>query len=259
MKLKRMRNFVLWVSFCWAPFSWAQTDSVTSSLAPASRNPAYFDFYSESSYYEAYDLVTDSRLRYYQPLRALDDFKTSLYLGVGLQYQSPGSREKYFDNTANPNVGLQLDFGNLLKLQAQAGYRTVLGTNNQHTSTEWDPRIILSGGHLWQWPVPENFTEGYAESVYVPRLSSTPVSVAWAKQGYRWKPQAQLSIDAYGEFYLRESRSEDLGPSVVEWRVGGRAQYRVQSWSLAALLYHPLQKHASSGEVEGLFVVGGYF
>ena len=259
MKLKLMRNFVLWVFFCWVPLSWAQTDVVTSSSAQVLRNPGYFDFYSESSYYEAYDVVTDSRLRYYQPLGVLDDFKTALYFGVGLQYQTPGSREKYFDNTASPNVGLQLDVVDLAKLQVQAGYRTVLEGSNQKTSTSWDPRIVLSSGHLWQWSIPENFTEGYGEVVYVPRLSLTPLSVVWGKQGYRWKPLTQISLDAYGEFYLRESRSDDLGPSMTEWRVGGRAQYHLQSWSLAALLYHPIQKHASSGDLEGLFTVGGYF
>ena len=259
MKLKRVRFFAFLMSIYWVPFVGAQADSINTSTAKLTHHPNYFDLYSESSYYEAYDLVTDSRLRYYVPLSEFNGIKTSIYLGVGLQNQSPGSREKYFDNTANSNLGWQFDFSQWAKLQMQAGYRTVLNDDEQGNSISWDPRIILSTGRYWQWPLPENFTEVYGEAAYVPRLSSTPVSAVWAKQGYRWKPQNQISLDAYGELYVRESRRDDLGPSMTEWRLGGRAQYAFQSWSVSALLYHPIEKHQSSAELEGLFVVGGIF
>jgi hypothetical protein len=219
----------------------------------------FFDIYSESSYYYDYDFVTDSRIRYYQPLGELGSVGLSTYVGASIQYQSPGASEKYYDNTINPNVGLQFQFVPGVKLNAQVGYRTVTGMNDETRQTTWDPRMVFSAGDLWMWGVTKNFSEGYLESAYVPRIDRTPVTLAWAKQGYRWFPQAKLTVDAYGEFYQRVSKNDDLGPTISEWRAGGRTTWTEKAWSISALVFHPFQKHVSSGELEGLLTLGGQF
>ncbi len=229
-------------------------ESATSIL-----KKGFFDFYSESSYYYDYDFVTDSRLRYYQPLTEFGSVGVSAYVGANIQYQSPGASEKYYDNTFNPNVGLQFQFVPGVKLNAQMGYRTVTGMNDEPRQTTWDPRMVFSAGDIWMWGTTRNFTEGYLESAFVPRLDRTPVSLVWLKQGYRWFPHAKLSLDAYGEGYQRVSNSEDLGPTITEWRAGGRTTWTEKAWNVSALIYHPFPKHVSSGELEGLVTLGGQF
>ncbi|QLY27015.1 hypothetical protein [Bdellovibrio sp. KM01] len=219
----------------------------------------FFDFYSENSYYYDYDFVTDSRLRYYLPVTELGSVGVSAYIGANIQYQSPGASEKYYDNTFNPNVGLQFQFVPGVKLNAQVGYRTVTGMNDEPRQTTWDPRLVFSAGDILMWGMTKNFTEGYLESAFVPRLDRTPVTLAWIKQGYRWFPHAKLSLDAYGEGYQRVSNSEDLGPTMTEWRAGGRSTWTEKAWNVSALIYHPFPKHVSSGEIEGLVTLGGQF
>ncbi|WP_413587426.1 hypothetical protein [Bdellovibrio sp. HCB274] len=219
----------------------------------------FFDFYSESSYYYDYDFVTDSRLRYYQPITDIGSLGLSAYMGANVQYQSPGAISKYYDNTVNPNVGLQLQFYPGVKLQGQVGYRTLMSIDGQEPSSTWDPRMIASAGHLQMWGMTQNFSEGYFESAYVPRLDPTPVTLVWLKQGYRWFTQAKLTLDAYGEIYQRVSNSNDLGPTMTEWRAGGRATWSEKSWNVSALVFHPFQKHTSEGELEGLLALGGQF
>ncbi len=243
----------------------------TSEISSSSKYKSYEELYSESSYYEEYNLVTDTRLRYYQPLyegQSLHEWQPSkewgrfgldAYAGASLQYQSPGAKQKYFDNAITPYVGLQ---GNLFKrifLQVQAGVRTVIDKDQQSNSTQWDPRVILSASDLWQWPVPQVFTEAYGEVAYVPRLDATPVSTGWIKQGYRFKPAVNVNLDPYAEFYSRESRDPDLGPTMTEGRLGLRTQWLKGSWNVAALIYHPVNRKEAHGDIEGLLVVGGVF
>lgn len=237
--------------------------TTSTSVMPIGSSPTikkgFFDFYSESSYYYDYDFVTDSRLRYYQPLSNLGAVGLSAYLGANVQYQSPGAKGKYYDNTFNPNVGLQFQFYPGVKLNTQVGYRSVMGLNDETRQTTWDPRMIFSAGDLWMWGMTKNFTEGYFESAFVPRLDRTPVSLVWVKQGYRWFPRPKLTLDAYGEVYQRVSNSDDLGPTMTEWRAGGRTTWSEREWNVSALVYHPFQKHVQSGELEGLLTLGGQF
>lgn len=217
------------------------------------------DLYSESSYFYEYDFVTDTRLRYYHPLMDLLSMKLLYYVGSNVQYQSSGARAKYYDNTVNPHVGLQLKPVHWLSLQTQVGYRTTVGTDDQPTTTTWDPRMILAAGNFITWPSSQVFTDLYGEASFVPRLSSTPVSIVWGKQGYRWSPQEKMKLDAYAEIYARESRSADLGPTMTEWRLGTRGIWLEPNWSVSVLLFHPVEKETGSGDLEGLLVVGGVF
>ncbi|WP_413581341.1 hypothetical protein [Bdellovibrio sp. HCB288] len=242
-----------------APDVLNRSTTTISEEAEAFLKKGFFDFYSESSYYYEYDFVTDSRLRYYQPITEIGTVGLSAYMGANIQYQSPGALSKYYDNTVNPNVGLQFQFYPGVKLQTQVGYRTLMSMDGQEPVSTWDPRAILSAGHLQMWGITQNFTEGYLESAYVPRIDPTPVSLVWLKQGYRWFAGGTISMDAYGEIYQRVSNNNDLGPTITEWRAGGRVTWAEKSWSVSALMYHPFQKHTTNGELEGLLAVGGQF
>lgn len=243
--------------------TFAQVESSTSSIALTPKAKSYEELYSENSYYEQYNLVTDTRLRYYQPLYIENILSVDAFAGAGIQYQSPNAPQKYFDNSITPYVGVRTGAFRKIFLQVQAGVRAVLNDENSgqtNRSAEWDPRVILSAGDFWQWPVDSHlFTEAYGESAYVPRIDSTPVSTGWLKQGYRFKPMASVNVDPYAEFYLRESRSADLGPSMKEGRAGVRAQWLPGGWNLAALIYHPINRAEAHGDVEGLLVIGGQF
>ncbi|QDK37492.1 hypothetical protein [Bdellovibrio sp. NC01] len=243
--------------------SFAQEGTSTTSIWLNPKAKSYKELYSENSYYEQYNLVTDTRLRYYQPLYIENVLSLDAFAGAGFQYQSPNAQQKYFDNSVTPYVGMRAGAFQKIFLQFQAGVRAVLNDENSgqtNRSAEWDPRVILSAGDFWQWPVDSHiFTEGYGEVAYVPRLDSTPVSTGWLKQGYRFKPMVSVNIDPYAEFYLRESRSADLGPSMKEGRVGVRTQWLPGSWNLAALIYHPINRTEAHGDIEGLLVIGGQF
>ncbi|MBO9666400.1 MAG: hypothetical protein J7501_06260 [Bdellovibrio sp.] len=265
MKIKFVLSSVLASLVCFSTGARAQDQVpemqpvITMPLEESTVKKGFFDLYSESSYYYDYDFVTDTRLRYYQPLTEVVSMAVSTYIGAGIQYQSMGAREKYYDDTVNPHLGLQLQILPGVKLQGQIGYRTVMGLNDETSSTTWDPRMIFAAGNLWNWGATQNFTEGYGEVTYVPRLSSTPVSVVWIKQGYRWIPASLVKLDAYGEMYARESRSDDLGPTITEWRMGARSTWDYKKWSVSALVFHAFNREVPKGEIEGLFTVGGNF
>lgn len=218
------------------------------------------ELYSESTYYQKYDVVTESRLRSYISIWQDEHWELRPYLGVSLQYQTPGAQNKYFDNTLHPALGVQMTYLRKIALSLQGGVRTNLSQTEKQS--EWDPRAVLSFGDFWSWvPVklPGVFTEIYAESAYLPRLSSTPVSTLWLKQGYRMNLISHLYLDPYAELFLRESRSADLGPSLTQGRGGARLLWVNDSWSVAGLIYHNFRQDESSASTEGLLVVGGNF
>lgn len=254
-KISAVLVFVFMAVVCHAA---DEVGTSTSKMFSSLRN-SYEELYSENSYYEQYNLVTDTRLRHYQPLRDGGQWGLDAYIGANLQYQSPGAKQKYFDDALMPYVGLQANLMRKIFLQMQAGARSILNDNYEGNRTQWDPRIILSAGDFWQWKMPQVFTEGYGESAFVPRLDSTPVSTVWLKQGYRFKPVTSVNLDPYAEFYLRESRSADLGPSMTEFRLGLRTQWLAGGWNVAALIYHPFDRKDAHGDVEGLMVIGGVF
>ncbi|MFS4461187.1 hypothetical protein [Bdellovibrio sp. HCB2-146] len=217
--------------------------------------------YSESTYYESYDVVTESRLKSLFIWEEGENMSAGAYVGASIQYQTPNAPQKYYDNALTPQAGLQFGFLKKITLQLQAGYRNVIEEKSQATSeSEWDPRAILSAGDFLYWsPSSPLFTEYYGEASYVPRLSSTPVSSAWLKAGMRYSPLKNIYADPYAEGFIRESRSPDLGPSMTQWRVGGRLLWTTTEWNVAALLYHNINSNETSSPIEGLFVVGGNF
>lgn len=239
-------------------FADEQVGTSTSSLF-SSVQKGFEELYSENSYYTEYNLVTDTRIRYYQPL--LESLYTGIdaFVGANLQYQSPGAKEKYFDDSITPYVGVRGSLFKRIYLQFQAGLRSIINEDYSGERSQWDPRVILSAGDFWQWSPPQVFTEAYGESTFVPRLDSTPVSTLWVKQGYRFQPLLHLNLDPYAEFYTRDSRSADLGPSMTEVRLGLRTQWVQGGWNVAALMYHPFDRHDTHGDIEGLLVVGGIF
>jgi hypothetical protein len=218
-------------------------------------------FYSESNYYEKYDLVTESRLRTLYNWQESENLETGAYLGATLQYQTPDAAEKYYDSTMTPQLGLQFRFIKKVYLQLQAGVRTVIDSESQaEKKSEWDPRVVLSAGDmLYSTPSSKAFVEYYGEVSYVPRIDSTPVSTGWVKLGYRFSPWKNIYADPYAEGFVRESRNDDLGPTLTQWRTGARLLWWTPSWNVSTLIYHNFNNDSDNGALEGLFVVGGNF
>lgn len=251
-------NLRLYVAGCLALLPSLGASATNSSVL--SEKKIYQELYSESTFYQKYDLVTESRVRSYWSLWSGDSWRVEPYLGISFQYQSSGAEVKYFDKTVTPALGVQVRVFDKVALQAQGGVRTVV--EEKENKSEWDPKVVLSAGDFWTWQAlgfSSVFTEAYGESAYLLRVSETPVSILWIKQGYRFKAASHLYIDPYAEFFARESRSPDLGPSMTQGRVGVRTMWRSDSWTVAALVYHGLKQNESSAPVEGLFVVGGSF
>lgn len=217
--------------------------------------------YSESTYFEKYDVVTESRLRALYNWQENDIMTSGVYVGASLQYQSPDAAEKYFDSSMTPQVGLQFGFFKKAFLQLQAGYRTLVqNENSSEQKSEWDPRVIVSlGDMIFASPSSRYFSEYYAESAYVPRIDPTPVSTAWLKLGARFSPWKNIYVDPYAEAYAKESRNADLGPTLTLIRAGSRFLWATSNWSVAALLYNNINQNPESAAIEGLFVVGGSF
>ncbi len=218
------------------------------------------ELYSESTYYQKYDIVTESRLRSYISIVQDERWELRPYVGVSFQYQTPGAQSKYFANTVNPALGLQILYLRKISLSLQGGVRT--NVSQPENQSEWDPRVVLSAGDFVSWvglKFPAVFTEIYGESAYLPRLSSTPVSTLWMKQGYRIKLISRLYLDPYAELFFRESRSADLGPSLTQTRGGARLLWTDDSWTVAGLIYHNFRQDDASAATEGLLVVGGNF
>lgn len=217
--------------------------------------------YSESTYFEKYDLVTESRLRALYNWQENDYVTSGVYVGASVQYQSPDASQKYFDSSMTPQVGVQFGLVKKAFLQLQAGYRTIIEKEiSNEQKSEWDPRAILSvGDMMYASPISRYFSEYYAEAAYVPRIDPTPVSTAWVKLGARFSPWKYIYIDPYAEAYAKESRNADLGPTLTLVRAGSRFLWATSKWSVAALVYNNLNQNSESTAIEGLFVVGGTF
>ncbi len=220
-------------------------------------------FYSESTYYERYDLITESRLKSLYGLYESSVLTAGAFLGVSLQYQSNGAAERYYDDAVTPQLGVQLSFFKKVILQLQTGVRQLIpppSDSPDETRAQWDPRVILSVGDFLNYAPTQNvFTEYYGEVSYVPRIDPTPVSTFSVKQGWRFTPYKNIYADPYGEVFLRKSNNADLGPSITEWRTGGRLTWATAAWTIAGLAYHNFNKKAESGTLEGLLILGGQF
>ena len=229
-------------------------------VAPA-RAAIQNSFYSESTYYEKYDLVTESRLRSLLNWQESEFLESGVYLGASIQYQSPDAAQKYYDSAMTPQLGLQFRFIKKIYLQLQAGVRTVIDADSQaEKKTEWDPRVILSTGDiLYASPSSKYFAEYYGEVSAVPRIDATPVSTAWLKLGARFSPWKNIYTDPYVEAFTRESRNDDLGPTLTQYRAGARFLWWMPAWNVAALIYHGFDNDDETAAIEGLFVVGGNF
>ena len=254
-------GFILALAICSTVRAETESSTITSSilLEATTAQKGYGEVYSENNYYSDYDYVTDTRVRYYHPLLRFYGLDLSTYIGANIQAQVADAAYKYYDNAVTPHWGLNLKLYPGVNLQTQVGYRTIVNKENEFGSAMWDPRSMLSAGQIFFWSDPSIFTEYYGEVSYVPRISSTPVSVLWVKQGYRWQPYGKFFFDAYGEAYGRESRSDDLGPTIREGRLGARGIYLPGTWNISLQVFHPIARNAGQGDLDGLLVVGGTF
>ncbi len=216
-------------------------------------------FYSESSYYNDYAFVTDSRLRYLHPIAENNIFKTEAYFGVSLQLQTLGANEKYYDNNTNPAVGFKTIFYKKIGLILQAGYKNYIGENYQGTRSVWDPKVVLAGEDFWAWDNPLLFSEGSFEFAYVPRLDSTPVTTLSIKQGLRFQPTGNINVDALGEINRLEARNPNAGLSNTEVRLGVRSAWESKTWNVAAVLFHAYNRIDPHGDVDGTLTIEGQF
>ncbi|MNK22759.1 hypothetical protein D3C87_410400 [compost metagenome] len=253
-----MKKWLLFVLFNIPMITWAQGTSSTSVLQdhPAGRN--YVELYSESTYYEKYNWVSESRLRYYLPFYKNDWFKAEAFFGAAWQWQAV-SDSTFYSDAISPGLGVRLGVFGKVFLTLEERYRMQYSEPREQMS---DPRATLSAGDLYYWnggvKAEGLLTEGYGESSFVPRLSTAPVSVLWIKQAYRFPLGNGIYLDPYGEYFNRQSQTADLGPTITEIRGGLRALWQSSAWTVSGMVYRNFSSQ-ERGSFEGLFVVGGVF
>lgn len=126
--------------------------------------------------------------------------------------------------------------------------------------TEKRSRGGIFAGDIWQYQIKEQnvFSEFYAESLILPDFDNSPISTAWFKQGLRYSLDQNFLFDPFVELYLRRSPTADLGRTTEQARLGIRASYLKNSWTVSTLIYQSYERD-NVGHVEGLLVVGGTF
>lgn len=126
--------------------------------------------------------------------------------------------------------------------------------------TEERSRGGLFAGDIWQYQLKGQnvFSEFYAESLILPDFDNSPISTAWFKQGLRYHLAHNVLFDPFVELYLRRSPTPDLGRTTEQARLGIRATYLKDSWTVSTLIYQSYEKE-KVGYVEGLLVIGGAF
>lgn len=217
-------------------------------------------FYSESFYSYDFGFVTDSRLRYLQPVIDKADVMTEAYVAASVQYQSAGAREQMLENNINPAIGLKTIFFKKLGFVVQTGYKTYTDENHEGTRSVWDPKAVLATEIIHQWDNPRYFSEGSFEIDYAPRLDSSSVaSILSLKQGLRFKPVSSVNFDTLGEVYRLDCRNTNYGVADSEYRLGVRSTWESKSWNVAATLFHAYDRADARGDVDGLLTVEGQF
>lgn len=254
-----MKKLVWFLLFNIPLMAWSQGTSSTSVLDDHPKaDPNYVELYSESTYYEKYNWVSESRLRYYVPFYRQNIFKVEGFLGANWQWQA-ASDTSFYSDAVSPTIGARMGLWNKVFLTLEQRYRIQY---SEPRSEGGDPRATLSAGDLYYWnggvKAAGLLTEAYGEISSVPRLASTPVSVLWLKQAYRFPFSKGLYLDPYLEYFTRQSEAADLGPALSEFRGGLRGLWIWKSWTVSGMIYRNFSSQ-ERGSIEGLFVVGGIF
>ena len=231
--LKLLKNFII-ILF------------LASSVCSGNENNPSAELYSQNITSENKDtdtvLYSETRLR-------LFPFSQSWLLPYGGGYFNPYNKGPMFGVI----LPLKLDSSN--QLQFLAEYRKVFQKNDQPTVDEGRYGVVYGSWYEFQ---NHSFLDSYAESVYIPRLSNTPVSTAFTRYGYRMSLARQVYFDPHIQLWGQLSNSADLAPGGLEFRPGLRLTWAIQDLALAAYVYHR-EKIISktTSEWEAMFVVQG--
>lgn len=215
-------------------------------LPPCHAQAAIGELYSETTYVPQYGLLTESNLHFF----LLKGERYALYAGAAVQLQNKttSSQDPLYDkNRTMPLLGGRVAIWKNLFAMGEL-------------RTEERSRIGLFAGDMWQYTLStwNVFSEFYAEGMILPSFHHDPVSTGWFKQGLRFAPANRLFLDPFVELYIRRSPTPDLGRDTEQARIGLRAIYLFENWSVAALLYQSFPQGESTHE-EGLLVIGGSF
>ena len=215
-----------------------------SSKAFAFFENAKTKLYSESisSQKQTQNVLTESRLRFHP----LGDSNWQPFVGF---YKNPF--------TYGPTIGLLYFFGPGSRFQLLAEQRLVY---SDKISAVGEGRFGLIFGD-WREFEHGFFLDTYGESIYIPRLDSTPVSTLWTRLGWRAALPSKLHFDPYVQLWTRASVSQDLGEPGTEWRPGLRLLWiPSQSLVLSASAYRRFTiAPVKDNQWEALFVIQGEF
>ena len=237
MKFERFSDggiVLTWLFIISSITSFAQT----STYAPAVK------LYSENlkSEEQPQNILSETRLRFH-PYS-----KSALQPFVGA-YKNPFSY--------GPTAGLQYLFGSQQQFQLLAEQRLVYSDKLSAVS---EGRFGFIFGDWREWSS-KLFLESYGESILIPRLNKTPVSILWTRFGYRERFFDEFYIDPYLQLWARISPTQDLGQNGTELRPGVRLLW-APSATLAIGLHIYNRKTIApviDKRWEGLFVIQGEF
>ncbi|MGZ3775214.1 MAG: hypothetical protein ACXVCY_15275 [Pseudobdellovibrionaceae bacterium] len=204
------------------------------------------EVYSETTYVPQYGLISDYRARLFLTKA---DFIAS-YVGASFQFQNKlnSSQDSLYEKSLiTPLLG-----GRVLI------WRNVFSF--AELRTEQQSRIGFFTSNFWEYSVIDRdaFSEFYAESIVLPYYHQYPVSTAWFKQGFRYRPLNKVILDPFIEVYLRRSPTPNLGRDTEQGRIGVRSTLAFEKWNISVLLYEAAPFDAAPHE-EGLFIIGGAF
>jgi hypothetical protein len=159
-------------------------------------------------------------------------FQNQIYVGGEMsRYSLTGSQW----DRVSPLVGVELPWkGQFALLRGFAEYRYT-EENPVSTLGPNDPRFGLIGGAWYEYGKSKGqsiFTDGYFESISVPRVAWSPTSLTKIKNGLRLKFSNQVAVDPFFEFFARASSDSSVfGRAALELREGARIVLIGQGWS----------------------------
>ena len=240
-------QFIVWASI---PIKLLLIFFLSPSL-PANARPS-IDFYSQniSSEHDDTDTVLYSETR----IRIFPWPKQLLLPYIG-GYTNPYSY--------GPSAGalLPLRFKFLEQFSLMAEYRKVLqknpAPNSPRNLDESRLGLIYSSWHEFK---NNTFLDSYAESIFIPRISQTPVTTLFTRYGHRTQVIPKFYFDPNVQLWGQLSNSPDLAPGGLEARPGLRLTWANSGLAVAGLVYYR-QKFIKKApnEWEGLLILQGGF
>ncbi len=207
-------------------------------------------FFAEHQYAETMS-QSDVRLNYDRTfLESADKWpKMGFYAGVLLEQMISELKDtRVASQKTSPLVGLQLKSGYLTLFTE---LRTTFHTS-QHQSFN-EARIGLVASHFAPFSK-RYFGEAYFESVSVPRITPTPVSMGWYKLGIRQRVLPSMNFDGYFGFWGKVSPDSNLGLTSGDLRAGLRLGYQIASFQFSIEGHQKLRSVGDVANDQELFL-----